>query len=152
VQQPRSENKQKMLKHATQGRHCSTCHLLQLADMSRAWLYKWQPLPSPFSSPTPSLPLCSGSPWCAAVEPSLSSFLPWQQRGSLPMAMEPSNLQQTHLTFGKSKVEEAPSLDDVWAQGRVRVFQIPDFVISSKIHILSLVAPKIVKLVLLPSL
>jgi hypothetical protein len=35
---------------------------------------------------------------------------------------------------------------------RVMVLQIPDFVISSKIHILSLVAPKIVKLVLLASL
>jgi hypothetical protein len=35
---------------------------------------------------------------------------------------------------------------------RVMVLQIPDFVISSKIHILGLVAPKIVKLVLLPSL
>jgi hypothetical protein len=42
-----------------------------------------------------------------------------------------------------------------WCVGprrRVMVLQIPDFVISSKIHILSLVAPKIVKLVLLPSL
>jgi hypothetical protein len=35
---------------------------------------------------------------------------------------------------------------------RVMVLQISDFVISSKIHILSLVAPKIVKLVLLASL
>jgi hypothetical protein len=35
---------------------------------------------------------------------------------------------------------------------RVMVLQILDSIISSKIHILSLVAPKIVKLVLLPFL
>jgi hypothetical protein len=117
VQQPRSDSKRKMPKHVVQGRHCSTCHLLVQSDMSKAWPYKWQPLPSPFSSPTPSL-LCSGSPWCAAVEPSLSSLLPWQQRGSLPMAMEPSNLQQTHLTFRNSKEEEDSPVHDVWVQGQ----------------------------------
>ena len=152
MQQPRSDSKQKLPKHVAQRCHCSTCHLLQLADMSRAWLYKWQPLPSPFSSPMPSLPLCSGSPWCAAVEPSLSSFLPWQQRGSLPMAMEPSNLQQTHLTFRKSKVEEDPWVYDKWARGEMWVYKLQIFVLCSKIHISSFRAPKIVKLVLLASL
>jgi hypothetical protein len=48
VQQPRSDSKRKMPKHVVQGCHCSTCHLLVQSDMSRAWLYKWQP-PSPFS-------------------------------------------------------------------------------------------------------
>jgi hypothetical protein len=43
MQQPRSDSKHKLPKHVAQGCHCSTCHLLQLADMSRAWLYKWQP-------------------------------------------------------------------------------------------------------------
>jgi hypothetical protein len=132
MQQSRSDSKQKIPKHAVKGCHCSTCHLLQLADMFRAWLYKWQPLPSPFSSLTPSRPLCSGSPWCATVEPSLSSFLPWQQWGSLPMAMEPSNLQQTHLTFRKSKVEEDPWVYDKWARGEMWVHRVAYFCVVFK--------------------
>ena len=152
MQQPRSDSKQKMSKHAVQCCHCSTCHLLQLTDVSRAWLYKWQPLPSPFSSPTPSLPLCSGSPWCAAVEPSLSSLLPWQQRGSLPMVMEPSNLQQTGVLTFRSKVEEDPWVYTSGPEARCEYIKLQIFVLCSKIHILSFEAPKITKFVLLASL
>jgi hypothetical protein len=61
-----------MPKHATQGRHCSTCHLLQLADMSRAWLHKWKP-PSPFFHTTrPPSP----QPQPPAPSPSLPHHLP----------------------------------------------------------------------------
>jgi hypothetical protein len=65
VQQPRSDSKQKLPKHVAQRYHCSTYHLLQLADMTRAWLYKWQHpplslLPHAISSARPLLHTSAG--------------------------------------------------------------------------------------------
>jgi hypothetical protein len=66
VQQPRSENKQKMPKHATQGRHCSTCPCCRsLTCLEFGSINGSSPLPSPThlvlplltpTHPSPSLP------------------------------------------------------------------------------------------------
>ena len=73
MQQPRSDSKRKMPKHVVQGRHCSTCHLLQLADMSRAWLYKWQPALSLLPHAILSLPRGSRQSTISLVSTPLAS-------------------------------------------------------------------------------
>jgi hypothetical protein len=83
---------------------------------------------------------------------SLLLSLPFRPHRDLPSLSFFPAFCGCSLAVGWLKVEEGVCEADVWAQDRVRVFQIPDFVITSKIYILSLVAPKITKLVLLPSL
>jgi hypothetical protein len=106
-------------------------------------------LPSPFSSkpfhsparpPHASRVTDQSSAGCFPISPHGRASLSLQQRQIGPVPAHPRGWRR--CLWG-------------WRVGprrRVMVLQILDSIISSKIHILSLVAPKIVKLVLLPFL
>ena len=144
-----------MPKHVVQSRHCSTCHLLVQSDMSRAWLYKWQPTLSllPHTTPFPSLFGWAGSSLPMAPLSSTSGSrdrLPWRAQRA-PMSCISIPAMAASLLF-TSRLKKTPSAYDRWAQGEFWVHKLQIFVLCSKIHISSFGAPKIVKLVLLASL
>jgi hypothetical protein len=132
-----------------QSRCAITCHLLVQSDMSRAWLYKWQSTISllPHTTPFPSLFGWAGS----------SSFLPMAPspiHGRLPSLHLPARPLLCSLAWRRWLEEEDDSLSQ-WQVGPRRdmstqKFQI--FALPSNSHISSFRAPKITKLVLLPSL
>jgi hypothetical protein len=106
-------------------------------------------LPHATSPPLlPLAPMAAGARPALACAPSPSPVLFFHGRTS--------SLQQPwqlcHVVHCSRKEDDSLCLWRVGPRPRVMVLQIPDFVISSKIHILSLKAPKIMKLVLLPSL
>jgi hypothetical protein len=98
-----------------------------------------------------SPPLGSHGCWCSPSScraPSPSPLLFFH--GRMSSLQQPWQL--CHVVHCSREEDDSLCLWRVGPRPRVMVLQIPDFVISSKIYILSLRAPKIVKLVLLPSL
>ena len=110
------------------------------------------------------LPLCS-APWTqqrtSQGSPSGALLLPREGQTDAPLCSLPRRAE--FLSHGCSAVlfqhaavtsrkKMTPSLWRVGPRPRVMLLQIPDFVLSSKIHIFSLVAPKITKPILLSSL
>jgi hypothetical protein len=127
-------------------RSAITCHLLVQSDMSRAWLYKWQPtLSLPHTTPFPSLFWLSRE---LLLLPHGALPHPWLS----PLPHLPARPLLCSLAWRRwLEVEEdlpVPMTSGPKAMGKnTQKFQI--FALSSNIHISSFRAPKITKLVLL---
>jgi hypothetical protein len=78
--------------------------------------------------------------------------LPKQLHGRPLLSVQEAPMAGRLLFTWETKEEDSPCSWRVGPRPRVMLLQIPDFVLSSKIHILSLVALKITKFVLLASL
>jgi hypothetical protein len=102
------------------------------------------------ASPQPPMEMQAPLSTASSISTPSPQAAPWTP--PLLSAQEAPMAGHLLFTWETKEEEDSPCPWRVGPSPRVMLLQIPDFVLSSKIHILTLVAPKITKLVLLPSL